>query len=169
MAERHYVYVIRNDTSGGEAVKSPIAGGGEAHNKSGGASSSTWQQRTKKAWDTVKGATIYATGKSIANTEIAHSISLMEIRTGNTAYAQKLQFAQQSINQTLSILESVVAGAAMGGGVGALLGLTVSTAMQGLNIYNKEMLIQARQAVENQQIQRNFIRAGNHFSRSDYQ
>lgn len=169
MAERHYIYVIRNETESGKAVKSPISGGGAAQDKSSGSPASTAQQREKKAWGVIKGATIYAAGKSIANTEISQSISLMEIRTGNTAYAQKLQFAQQSMNQGLSVLETVVSGAVLGGGVGALVGLAVGTAMQGLNIYNKEQLIQARQAVENQQIQRNFIRAGNHFSRSDYQ
>ena len=165
MAECEYVITIKNET--GAPAKQTIAGeagqtSGEAvaNAKSGGGNGSTTQTAL------AKGLVACKTMKPWINQAVSAELNIVSIREGSTELAQKRQYAYQVASQAISFGESVLAGAAVGGIVGAFVGAGIGIAQQLITYYNNQRAIEARQAIEQQTLNMNYVRAGARGSRS---
>ena len=164
MAEREYVITIKNETNApakqtiaGEAGQT--SGGAVANAKSGGNGSTT---QTALA----KGLVAWRTMKPWINQAVSAKLNIVSIREGSTELAQKRQYAYQIASQAVSFGESVLAGAAVGGIGGAFVGAGISLGHQLITYFNNQRAIEARQAIEQQTLNMNYIRAGARGSRS---
>ena len=165
MAEREYIITIKNET--GAPAKQTIAGeagqtsgGAVANAKSGGGNGSTTQTAL------AKGLVAWRTVKPWINQAVSAELNIVSIREGSTELAQKRQYAYQLASQTISFGERVLTGAAVGGIGGAFVAAGIGIAHQLLSYYNNQRAIEARQAIEQQTLNMNYIRAGARGSRS---
>ena len=90
----------------------------------------------------------------------------VEILTGSKEYAQKINFDMQIGQRAFDIGKTVLAGALVGGGVGALAGVVLGLAKQGIDLVMRVDTYNAKRDVENETISRNLRRTGTNQSRS---
>lgn len=107
----------------------------------------------------------YHTVKSFAVQQISHNISLVELRTGSKENQERENFYFSLVQQGLTIAETTIAGAAVGNLPGAVAGLVLSTAHTLLSYSNRQTTLLEASAVERQELQNNYIRAGARGSR----
>ena len=103
----------------------------------------------------------YGIAKQVANTLYTHHVNTVELRTGNSEYQQRLQFHKDIMDRSVNILESIAAGAIIGGGVpGALIGAATSISMMGIQVAQNSDRIITQQSLENISIGLANVRAG---------
>ncbi len=115
MAE--YKIIIEDGTA--KSNKNPVAGSdgkGKSENAGVGMGS--------KSDSLAKGAMAYValrrTAVSAVKSAISHRIGTISLRTGENERQQQVQFAYDSVGQVVKAVETIAAGAAAGGWVGAL-------------------------------------------------
>ena len=113
-----------------------------------------------------KGLVAYHGVKSFATQVHNHYVSMVELRTGSKELQQRASFYNDIAQKGIGILESVVAGALVGGLGGAVVGLAVSTTHTLVGLAQAQDRINTQQALENETIFMNTIRAGTRGSRS---
>lgn len=166
---KSYEITIKLDNSGGgrgahEAISGTTAPSPSATASSGQASQGGGGGGSLK---TALGAVFsYATVKSFATQQINYSVSLTGLRTGSNELQQKASFYNQIIQKGVGAAETVAAGAAAGGWVGAVIGLGVSTAHTLIGFSQAQNTINLNRTLENRSLEMTRIRAGAQGSRS---
>lgn len=155
-------YVIRIENATAQSSKSPIAG--DTSESDTQKSKGLLSKDAAKAF--VGGMVAYKTVKSFASQVISHNVSMVQLRTGSNELQQRANFQLQVGQRALSMLETgLMAGLVTGNVVGFLAGVTISGAQQLIQWGQNQNRIDTQRALENQTIQRNYIRAGAHGSR----
>lgn len=160
MAEREYVFVLKNDTT--ESSRSPVAG----DTTESAAKKSIKTDETQRAKDIGKVFAAVAAVESFVVPVVNHEVNKVEILTGAKEYAQKINFEMQIGQRAFDIGKTVLAGALVGGGVGALAGVVLGLAKQGVDLVMRVDTYNAKRDVENETISRNLRRTGTNQSRS---
>ena len=114
-----------------------------------------------------KGLVAYGAVKSFALQIANHEHSMVELRTGSKELQQRTSFVTGIAQKGLGVLESVGAGALVGGLPGALLGLATSVTHTLIGYAQAQNKIDTQQSIENQSIQMQYIRAGARGSRGN--
>lgn len=163
MSEREYVFIIKNEDATTEEKETPVAGENsvqrqppaETNEKAGGGSKAVG----------VAFAAI-STVESFVVPVVNHEINRVELATGSHEYSQKIQFGMQVGQSVFDVGKTVVAGALVGGGVGALVGLVLGGARQLMNLAMNIDTFNLKRDLEAETINRNIRRAGTNRSRS---
>lgn len=164
MAEREYIITLINDTDTGGGK--PVAGeqsdgsGKAAKNIGAGGGTQTAITAGLVAWRTVK---------PWVNQTISHQMNVVNLRDGSTELAQRRQFGYQVATQAVGIVESTLAGFAVGNVAGAIVGAVVGVGHTLLSYANNQQMINERRTLENRSLQMNYIRAGARGSRASYE
>ena len=160
MAEREYVFVLKNDTT--ESSRSPVAG----DTTESAAKKSIKPDETQRAQNVGTAFAAVSTAESFIVPVVSHEVNKVEVLTGSKEYSQKIQFGMQVGQRTFDIAKTTLAGLFIGHGVGALVGLTVGLAKQGVDLVTRIDTYHAKRDVENETISRNLRRTGTNQSRS---
>lgn len=112
------------------------------------------------------GMVAYRTVKSFATQIINHEVSLVELRTGSRELQQRTSFYNEIAQKGVGILEKTMMGAFVGGGVGAFIGLMLGTTHEIIGYAQNQQRIDTERNLENQSLQRQYIRAGARGSRN---
>lgn len=164
---KSYEITIKLDNSGGGRGAHEAISGTTAPSPSATASSGQASQGGGGSLKTALGAVFsYATVKSFATQQINYSVSLTGLRTGSNELQQKASFYNQIIQKGVGAAETVAAGAAAGGWVGAVIGLGVSTAHTLIGFSQAQNTINLNRTLENRSLEMTRIRAGAQGSRS---
>ena len=161
--ERNYTLTIKIDELS-EGSASPIA------DDKGSATPGTQQQgllNKDQAKMFATGFAAYKTVKSFAVQSINYEVSLVSLKTGSQELQERANFTNQVIQKGVGIMETVAAGALIGGLPGALIGLAVGTAHTLIDIGQKQNTINLQNSLESETLQRNIIRAGARGSRNE--
>lgn len=146
------------------AEKSPVAASSAetgTNSPSGGSSDASLSAR-----DVVNGAkkVMAMTGiRQIADSVISYNISTVSMRTGESEYQQKLQFAYSEGMQLASSAGAIAMGAVMGGPAGAAVaavGVGLSYVMKAIGWAQNANTIQIAENQEDISIQMQTVRAG---------
>lgn len=151
----NYTITIRNNTTGTKknAVATPTS------------DSNTYNQ-IEKASGVIKGATIYATGKQLANTIITHNINTTTLRTGQVELQQRLNYAYNGAKSAFSVIESAFMGVAVTGNpLGAFLGVAVDLGWKAVEFSQKLDIYNLNKSVEQVNLENANLRAGFNGSR----
>lgn len=108
----------------------------------------------------MKGFAAYKTVKSFVTQAVNYEVSIVSLQTGSQELQQKAEFINSVVQQGVGILETVGAGALVGGLPGALIGLTLGTMHTVIGYAQKANTLNLQNALEVQSIERNYIRAG---------
>lgn len=162
MSEREYVFIIKNEDATTEEKETPVAGENnvqrqppaETNEKAGGGKTAG-----------VAFAAI-STVESFVVPVVNHEINKVELATGSREYSQRVQFGMQVGQSVFDVGKSVAAGAFVGGGVGALIGLVLGGARQLMNLAMNIDTFNLKRDLEAETINRNIRRAGTNRSRS---
>lgn len=151
MAE--YTIRIINDTGGGGSINQApqMATTTEGNQDTG----TTVQSVAKPIFASV------AIAKRVVMPVIAQQVNTVSLRTGSEEYQQRQQLIYDVASRGFSLVESVAAGALLGGGVpGALIGFVAGLGMQGLQLITQTATLQLKQNEESINIGIANIRAG---------
>lgn len=162
MAERNYTITIK--ANGLVEDESPIAG-----NKKSDSENTRGLLSKEGAKAFAKGMVAYGTVKSFATQIINHEVSLVELRTGSNELQIRANFINERVQNAVGVLETAVTGALVGGGVGAIVGLALGTAHKLISYGQRQQTLDLQRSLENETIQRNYIRAGAKGYRSNEQ
>ena len=147
-----YVITFINETGSGTEEKNKAV----ASNQSNDGTTNNKEKRIKQ----LGGVAMYGYAKRITNKAIGSYINTVSLRTGHEELQQELQLIHNVANRGLSIVESVVMGAKVGGGWGALAGAVIGLGMQGVDIAMRSNEINISRQQENMSLFLNQIRIG---------
>lgn len=162
MSEREYVFIIKNEDVTTEKKETPVAGENNV-------------QRQPSAESNEKAASSKAAGVAFAAVStvesfvvpvVNHEINKVELATGSREYSQRVQFGMQVGQSVFDVGKTVAAGAFVGGGYGALIGLVLGGARQLMNLAMNADTFNLKRDLEAETINRNIRRAGTNRSRS---
>ena len=139
MAERQFVILIRNETTGSGAGQR-VGGAGGIKNRQQAQSKQTTKEPKDNSAAALRGAIgkgliVYGAVRKVTNEIASFAISTVEVRTGSRELQQRTSYAYNTVT---SFVDSTVAGAATGamaGGVsGAIAGAALGIAKQGASM-----------------------------------
>ena len=107
----------------------------------------------------------YSAVKSYATQIINHEVSLVQLRTGSNEWQQRANDINQTVQQGVGLIESTVTGAAVGGWVGAVVGLATSLMNTLVSYVRQAETLNIKNSIENVSIGMNIVRAGANGSR----
>ena len=162
MSEREYVFVIKNEDATTEKKETPVAG---EHNVQRQPSAESNEKAGVSKTAGVAFAAV-STVESFVVPVINHEINKVELATGSREYSQRVQFGMQVGQSVFDVGKSVAAGAFVGGGYGALIGLVLGGARQLMNLAMNIDTFNLKRDLEAETINRNIRRAGTNRSRS---
>ena len=151
-----YEFIFKNETSDGEEASLPVAG------TPTNSDNVQQKQASISKGRQVVGAGLVAWNKAkpwIARV-VSHELNQVELRTGRSEWAQKLQFNYSLVNKGLGLIESVGMGYAVGNIPGAVIGAMTSIAGTVVEYIQKQDNINLEKSLENITLQQNRIRAG---------
>lgn len=162
MSEREYVFVIKNEDATTEKKETPVAG---EHNVQRQPSAESNEKAGVSKTAGVAFAAV-STVESFVVPVVNHEINKVELATGSREYSQRVQFGMQVGQSVFDVGKSVAAGAFVGGGYGALIGLVLGGARQLMNLAMNIDTFNLKRDLEAETINRNIRRAGTNRSRS---
>lgn len=161
MSEREYVFVLKNESSDAGTTKTPVAG--DSGTKKMPSETNSTSDRNK-AVGTAFAA--ISTVESFVVPVVNHEINRVELATGSREYSQRIQFGLQVGQSVFDVGKTIAAGAFVGGGVGALVGLVLGGTRQFMNLVMNTNTFNLKRDLEAETINRNVRRAGTNQSRS---
>lgn len=164
MSEREYVFVLKNESSDAGTTKTPVAGDSGTKKMPSETNSATDRN---KAVGTAFAA--ISTVESFVVPVVNHEINKVELATGSREYSQKIQFGMQVGQASFDIAKTIAAGAFVGGGAGALIGLVLGGARQLMQLAMNADTLNLKRDLETETLNRNVRRAGTNQSRSTKQ
>lgn len=138
----------------GQGEKQSVVSGQQSTKKS------TSESREDKAYKAIGGLVSYATVSHFADTLISNEISMVELQTGAQEYEQKLQFYYGVTKKTTGIIAAGIAGAKVGGLIGAGIGLIGSVVYTAISYSQNARAIRTKQNLEDISLGMARIRAG---------
>lgn len=162
MSEREYVFIIKNEDATTEKKETPVAGENSVQRQPSA-------ETNEKAGVSKTAGVAFAavsTVESFVVPVVNHEINKVELATGSREYSQRVQFGMQVGQSVFDIGKSVAAGAFVGGGYGALVGLVLGAARQLMNFAMNIDTFNLKRDLEAETINRNIRRAGTNRSRS---
>ena len=162
MSEREYVFVIKNEDATTEKKETPVAG---EHNVQRQPSAESNEKAGVSKTAGVAFAAV-STVESFVVPVVNHEINKVELATGSREYSQRVQFGMQVGQSVFDVGKSIAAGAFVGGGYGALIGLVLGGARQLMNLAMNIDTFNLKRDLEAETINRNIRRAGTNRSRS---
>ena len=162
MSEREYVFVIKNEDATTEKKETPVAGENNVQRQPSAESN-------EKAGVSKTAGVVFAavsTVESFVVPVVNHEINKVELATGSREYSQRVQFGMQVGQSVFDVGKSIAAGAFVGGGYGALIGLVLGGARQLMNLAMNIDTFNLKRDLEAETINRNIRRAGTNRSRS---
>lgn len=166
MEQRNYTITIKTDNllgSGNDA----IAGSSVEPDKEGAKSSGAISKAGAKAVG--KALVAYRTVKNFATQVINHEVSMVQLRTGSNELQERANFQNQLIQQGVGIIEGAVAGLAVGGLPGFIIGTATSLLNTMVSYGQAQNRLDTQNALEGASISLNKIRAGVNGSRRAYE
>ena len=162
MSEREYVFVIKNEDATTEKKETPVAGENNVQRQPSA------ESNEKAGVSKTAGVAFAAvsTVESFVVPVVNHEINKVELATGSREYSQRVQFGMQVGQSVFDVGKSVAAGAFVGGGYGALIGLVLGAARQLMNLAMNIDTFNLKRDLEAETINRNIRRAGTNRSRS---
>lgn len=162
MSEREYVFVIKNEDVTTEKKETPVAGENNVQRQPSA------ESNEKAGVSKTAGVAFAAvsTVESFVVPVVNHEINKVELATGSREYSQRVQFGMQVGQSVFDVGKSVAAGAFVGGGYGALIGLVLGAARQLMNLSMNIDTFNLKRDLEAETINRNIRRAGTNRSRS---
>lgn len=162
MSEREYVFIIKNEDVTTEKKETPVAG---EHNVQRQPSAESNEKAGVSKTAGIAFAAV-STVESFVVPVVNHEINKVELATGSREYSQRVQFGMQVGQSVFDVGKSVAAGAFVGGGYGALIGLVLGAARQLMNLSMNIDTFNLKRDLEAETINRNIRRAGTNRSRS---
>ena len=162
MSEREYVFIIKNEDVTTEKKETPVAGENNVQRQPSA-------ETNEKAGVSKTAGVAFAavsTVESFVVPVVNHEINKVELATGSREYSQRVQFGMQVGQSVFDVGKSVAAGAFVGGGYGALIGLVLGGARQLMNLAMNIDTFNLKRDLEAETINRNIRRAGTNRSRS---
>ena len=162
MSEREYVFIIKNEDVTTEKKETPVAGENNVQRQPSAESN-------EKAGVSKTAGVVFAavsTVESFVVPVVNHEINKVELATGSREYSQRVQFGMQVGQSVFDVGKSIAAGAFVGGGYGALVGLVLGAARQLMNLAMNIDTFNLKRDLEAETINRNIRRAGTNRSRS---
>lgn len=163
MSEREYVFVIKNEDVTTEKKETPVAGENNVQRQPPVETSEKSSGSSKTAG--IAFAAV-STVESFVVPVVNHEINKVELATGSREYSQRVQFGMQVGQSVFDVGKSVAAGAFVGGGYGAIVGLVLGAARQLMNLSMNIDTFNLKRDLEAETINRNIRRAGTNRSRS---
>ena len=162
MSEREYVFVIKNEDATTEKKETPVAGENNVQRQPSA------ESNEKAGVSKTAGVAFAAvsTVESFVVPVVNHEINKVELATGSREYSQRVQFGMQVGQSVFDVGKSIAAGAFVGGGYGALIGLVLGGARQLMNLAMNIDTFNLKRDIEAETINRNIRRAGTNRSRS---
>ena len=162
MSEREYVFIIKNEDATTEKKETPVAGENNVQRQPSA------ESNEKAGVSKTAGVAFAAvsTVESFVVPVVNHEINKVELATGSREYSQRVQFGMQVGQSVFDVGKSVAAGAFVGGGYGALVGLVLGGARQLMNLAMNIDTFNLKRDLEAETINRNIRRAGTNRSRS---
>lgn len=162
MSEREYVFIIKNEDVTTEKKETPVAGENNVQRQPSA------ESNEKAGVSKTAGVAFAAvsTVESFVVPVVNHEINKVELATGSREYSQRVQFGMQVGQSVFDVGKSVAAGAFVGGGYGALIGLVLGAARQLMNLSMNIDTFNLKRDLEAETINRNIRRAGTNRSRS---
>lgn len=108
----------------------------------------------------VKSMVSYAAARTFADNLISYEISQVSLRTGAQEFEQKLQFGYSMTNKVVNIATATLAGAKLGGAIGAGVGFIGSIMYTMFGYSQNENIIRTKQTLEDISIGMASLRAG---------
>lgn len=130
---RVYELIIKNETDSA-AAKQVGGAGGIQTNDGAGDSSGGEKSKPTSAEKALKQLFGYKAVKSVASQVISFQVSTVQLRTGSSEAQQKANFWYNVAQRGLSVGESLIGGALVGGLPGAIIGLAVGAAHTAIDI-----------------------------------
>ena len=128
------------------------------------------KSKTTPGQDALKGGLVaWQKAKGWINKVASHELSMVELRTGSTEAQQKADFIYQLANEGIGTVESALMGLAIGNVPGALIGIGTDLLGKVVSYSQKADKLNTSRNLENESIQRNYIRAGARGSRASYE
>ena len=162
MSEREYVFIIKNEDATTEEKETPVAGDNSVQRQPPAESN-------EKAGGSKTAGVAFAavsTVESFVVPVVNHEINKVELATGSREYSQRVQFGMQVGQSVFDVGKTVAAGAFVGGGPGAIVGLVLGAARQLMNLAMNIDTFNLKRNLEYETINRNVRRAGTNRSRS---
>ena len=162
MSEREYVFIIKNEDATTEEKETPVAGDNSVQRQPPAESN-------EKAGGSKTAGVAFAavsTVESFVVPVVNHEINKVELATGSREYSQRIQFGMQVGQSVFDVGKTVAAGAFVGGGPGAIVGLVLGAARQLMNLAMNIDTFNLKRNLEYETINRNVRRAGTNRSRS---
>lgn len=162
MSEREYVFIIKNEDATTEEKETPVAGENSVQRQPPA------ESNEKAGGNKTAGVAFAAisTVESFVVPVVNHEINKVELATGSREYSQRIQFGMQVGQSVFDVGKTVAAGAFVGGGYGALIGLVLGGARQLMNLAMNADTFNLKRNLEYETINRNIRRAGTNRSRS---
>lgn len=162
MSEREYVFVIKNEDVTTEKKETPVAGENNVQRQPSA------ESNEKAGVSKTAGVAFAAvsTVESFVVPVVNHEINKVELATGSREYSQRVQFGMQVGQSVFDVGKSIAAGAFVGGGYGAIVGLVLGGARQLMNLAMNVDTFNLKRDLEAETINRNIRRAGTNRSRS---
>ena len=162
MSEREYVFIIKNEDATTEKKETPVAGENNVQRQPSA------ESNEKAGVSKTAGVAFAAvsTVESFVVPVVNHEINKVELATGSREYSQRVQFGMQVGQSVFDVGKSIAAGAFVGGGYGALIGLVLGGARQLMNLAMNIDTFNLKRDLEAETINRNIRRAGTNRSRS---
>ena len=162
MSEREYVFIIKNEDASTEKNETPVAGENSVQRQQSA------ESNEKAGVSKTAGVAFAAvsTVESFVVPVVNHEINKVELATGSREYSQRVQFGMQVGQSVFDVGKSIAAGAFVGGGYGALIGLVLGGARQLMNLAMNIDTFNLKRDLEAETINRNIRRAGTNRSRS---
>lgn len=162
MSEREYVFIIKNEDVTTEKKETPVAGENNVQRQPSA------ESNEKAGVSKTAGVAFAAvsTVESFVVPVVNHEINKVELATGSREYSQRVQFGMQVGQSVFDVGKSIAAGAFVGGGYGALVGLVLGGARQLMNLAMNIDTFNLKRDLEAETINRNIRRAGTNRSRS---
>ena len=154
MADNQYQIVIQLPNEGSD---SKVVSGGNGEKRP---TQTDAEKRAEGAANAIKGLVSFSAVRAFANNLISYEISQVELRTGAREYEQKLRFGYEVANKVLNIGMATASGFAMGGFVGAAVGLIGSTMYTAIGYMQNANTLRTQQNLEDISIGMANIRAG---------
>lgn len=164
-----YEYIIRNDS--GDSERSPVA---KVSTNNGNAKPKEEQGLSaKQVYNKVRNAYVVRETVSIVRSEINYKANTVELRTGARDLQQKVDFTMGIVERGLSVIGAAAGGLVVGGPAGAASAAAVTLLSQIIgtvqSISQTQRTIDLKQAIEDEQIRMNALRAGTRGSRGRYE
>lgn len=164
-----YEYIIRNDS--GDSARSPVAK--VSANKGNAKPSEEQGLSAKQVYNKFRNAYVVKETVSILRSEINYKANTVELRTGAKDLQQKVDFTMGIAEKGLSVIGAAVGGFFVGGAAGAAGAAAVTLLSQIIgtvqSISQAQRTIDLKQAIEDETIRMNALRAGTRGSRGRYE